>query len=233
MERGEFRALVVGEWVLQPIENIFNDKVSFWLSRKGYTLSVYCFSCRKGDWGEYERQKKNLDSYKKLFESKVEVSSAENEPEICSLTEVRTYADLLKTEEYKTADKVNFYDEEDDPIDEEVLEISADELRGMTVIHYEMDDYTSENEKVLVVWLKFEHEYLVEVTETLQHSWKVKARDRERAVDIIESALNRDEIMVSGIDDFVAREVNISPRANTDGRVIDPEGIYDVYIEKV
>lgn len=41
MEEDRF---IYGEYVLQGIPNAFNDKISYWLSKKGMTVAYYCFS---------------------------------------------------------------------------------------------------------------------------------------------------------------------------------------------
>lgn len=66
-------------YALYPIQNAFNKKTSYWLSKDGYTLAVYCFST--GSCGfPVEEQLKNIDSYLTYFENKVNPES--NDPEI-------------------------------------------------------------------------------------------------------------------------------------------------------
>ena len=38
------KQITIGEYVLTPIKNAFNDKCSYWISKKGYTLALYVFS---------------------------------------------------------------------------------------------------------------------------------------------------------------------------------------------
>ena len=56
-----------------------NKKTSYWLSKDGYTLAVYCFSTGSGGF-PVEEQLKNIDSYLTYFENKVNPES--NDPEI-------------------------------------------------------------------------------------------------------------------------------------------------------
>lgn len=35
---------VCGDYVLTRCNNAFNDKSSYWISKKGYTVSFYCFT---------------------------------------------------------------------------------------------------------------------------------------------------------------------------------------------
>lgn len=63
-----------GDYVLSGIGNAFNDKTSWWLSKKGVTTAVYCFSTT-GD-GEHAQEEldyqlKAIDSYITLFETRV------------------------------------------------------------------------------------------------------------------------------------------------------------------
>lgn len=66
-------------YALYPIQNAFNKKTSYWLSKDGYTLAVYCFSTGPGGF-PVEEQLKNIDSYLTYFENKVNPES--NDPEI-------------------------------------------------------------------------------------------------------------------------------------------------------
>ena len=36
--------LICGDYVLTRQNNAFNDKTSYWISKKGMTISFYCFS---------------------------------------------------------------------------------------------------------------------------------------------------------------------------------------------
>ena len=35
---------VYGDYVIAPIKNAFNDKISYWISKKHYSVAYYCFS---------------------------------------------------------------------------------------------------------------------------------------------------------------------------------------------
>lgn len=61
---------VFGDYVFTPIKNAFNDRTSWWISKRGYTKAFYCFTA--DDEREVEYQLKNgLDGYIRLFESSV------------------------------------------------------------------------------------------------------------------------------------------------------------------
>lgn len=39
-----FEHLIFEDYVLTPIKNAFNEKTSWWLSKQGCALAMYCFS---------------------------------------------------------------------------------------------------------------------------------------------------------------------------------------------
>lgn len=74
------------------------------------------------------------------------------------------------------------------------------------------------------------NKYLVQVTETLQHSWVVEAEDKEQAIEIIESGLSNGDIMVDPVEDISEKEVGISSYAKPDGTIDDADArYYDKY----
>lgn len=38
------RQVVHGDYVATPVKNAFNNKTSYWFSKKGYTLAIYMFT---------------------------------------------------------------------------------------------------------------------------------------------------------------------------------------------
>lgn len=56
---------IIREYVLTPIQNAFNGKTSWWLTKKGHVLALYCFTGT--DPKELEYQVKNLDQYIRLL----------------------------------------------------------------------------------------------------------------------------------------------------------------------
>ena len=66
-------------YALYPIQNAFNKKTSYWLSKDGYTIAVYCFSIESGGF-TVEEQLKNIEGYITYFEGKANPES--NDPEI-------------------------------------------------------------------------------------------------------------------------------------------------------
>lgn len=77
------------------------------------------------------------------------------------------------------------------------------------------------------------NKYLIQVTETIQHSWVVEAESKEDAIDIVENGLSNGDIMVDPIEDLSEREVGISPYSKPNG-IIDEEDskYYDKYSSK-
>lgn len=66
----DYKSYIFGEYVLQPIQNAFNGKVSFWLSKRYMTVALYCFSVRAGEDIDFQLQ--NIQSYIHLFFEKFE-----------------------------------------------------------------------------------------------------------------------------------------------------------------
>lgn len=58
--------IVFGDYVFTPEKNAFNNKTSWWISKKGYTMSLYCFSAYTENEAVYHLKAK--DSYIKMFE---------------------------------------------------------------------------------------------------------------------------------------------------------------------
>lgn len=57
---------VFGEYVLQPCPNAFNNSTSYWISKKGYIVSVYCFT--PFDQKDLDYHIEHIDNYKNLLE---------------------------------------------------------------------------------------------------------------------------------------------------------------------
>lgn len=66
---------IFGDYVISPVPNAFNGKTSFWVSKKGYAVSHYCFSIDEtapGWENELEKQLNNADSYIQMFKLRFE-----------------------------------------------------------------------------------------------------------------------------------------------------------------
>jgi hypothetical protein len=70
----ELKMIIKGEYVATPIKNAFNDKISYWLSKKDCTIAIYMFSIQS-----YMNDKdleemlspRSLDAYIKVLEDKL------------------------------------------------------------------------------------------------------------------------------------------------------------------
>lgn len=70
LENGTTR--VFGDYVLSGCKNAFNGKMSWWLSKKGYTTAMYCFSTPSINFvQEVEYQTSAIDGYIKAFNALV------------------------------------------------------------------------------------------------------------------------------------------------------------------
>lgn len=67
-----FRQFIKGEYVLYPCRNYFDpeNKISYWISKKGYTVARYCFSAKNGLQVYQDKliTDETFDSYIKMFE---------------------------------------------------------------------------------------------------------------------------------------------------------------------
>ena len=67
----QYKTVVIGDYVFTPIKNQFNDKTAYWLSKKGYTIAVYCFTVSNRDDFCMLENNKTLVSYIDYFDKKV------------------------------------------------------------------------------------------------------------------------------------------------------------------
>ena len=61
--------IIKGDYVLTPCKNAFNNKVSYWLSKNGYTVAIYCFTPFDAANLKAMTSDKVLDDYIKRFQS--------------------------------------------------------------------------------------------------------------------------------------------------------------------
>ena len=71
-EKIPMKSIVINDYVLTPCRNAFNQKISFWISKRGYTVALYCFSVSDWDIADYHRHidPAALDSYIQYFNNK-------------------------------------------------------------------------------------------------------------------------------------------------------------------
>ena len=65
------RQVIKGDYVLTPIKNAFNSKTSYWMSKRGYVLAVYCFTPMDSKDLEFHLSPEVWKQYENLFETAV------------------------------------------------------------------------------------------------------------------------------------------------------------------
>lgn len=68
----EHKQIIVGDYVFTPCKNAFNNKTSYWVSKKNYTISVYAFTPMDSRNLKEMTKKEVLESYINLFDSMIE-----------------------------------------------------------------------------------------------------------------------------------------------------------------
>lgn len=69
----ENKTYFFGDYVLSGLPNAFNQKISYWLSKKHMAVSMYCFTIPGAD--TLEHQLKCIDTYIKIFQEKYETQT--------------------------------------------------------------------------------------------------------------------------------------------------------------
>lgn len=60
-----------GDYVLSGLPNAFNQKTSYWLTKKGMTVAMYCFTVMN----DLDYQLERISAYIKLFQEKYETQT--------------------------------------------------------------------------------------------------------------------------------------------------------------
>lgn len=66
IEKTKHGYIIDGIYALYPLQNAFNDKISYWMSKDGYSIAVYCFS--SGNGSNVEDMLYGIDGYIKYCE---------------------------------------------------------------------------------------------------------------------------------------------------------------------
>lgn len=66
------QSIIQGDYVLQPIPNAFNNRISWWLSKKGWMVAMYCFSANTPKM--LEEKSPHLEEYIRIFHDKFEAT---------------------------------------------------------------------------------------------------------------------------------------------------------------
>lgn len=67
----ENKTFFFGEYVLSGLPNAFNQKTSYWLTKKGMTVAMYCFTVMN----DLDYQLERISAYIKLFQEKYETQT--------------------------------------------------------------------------------------------------------------------------------------------------------------
>ena len=78
----EHKQIIYGEYVLTPCKNAFNEKTSYWLSKKNHTISVYAFTPMDARDLKEMTTDESMQAYINHFEDKV---GAKTKSEITSM----------------------------------------------------------------------------------------------------------------------------------------------------
>lgn len=63
------RTIILGDYVIAPVKNAFNNKYSYWISKKGYMYAVYCFTpLDQQDLDWHLTTKEVTNEYIKIFD---------------------------------------------------------------------------------------------------------------------------------------------------------------------
>ena len=66
------KQIIVGDYVFTPCKNAFNNKTSYWVSKKDHTISVYAFTPMDNRDLKDHISEKCLESYMRYFDSVVD-----------------------------------------------------------------------------------------------------------------------------------------------------------------
>lgn len=67
----ENKTFFFGDYVLSGLPNAFNQKTSYWLTKKGMTVAMYCFTVMD----DLQYQLERISTYIKLFQEKYETQT--------------------------------------------------------------------------------------------------------------------------------------------------------------
>ena len=68
----EHKQIIVGDYVFTPCKNAFNNKTSYWISKRNFTISLYVFTPMYSRDLKYHTSEECLESYMRYFDSVVE-----------------------------------------------------------------------------------------------------------------------------------------------------------------
>ncbi len=65
----QLEQIIQGDYVFTPIPNAFNKEIAYWVSKKGYTVAVYCFTAYTAADVRENTTQESLDNLKRLFDT--------------------------------------------------------------------------------------------------------------------------------------------------------------------
>lgn len=72
LELKDCERVIRGEYVFTPCENAFNQKISYWISKQGYCVSLYAFTPMDKTDLKLHLSDKYLESYINFFDEYME-----------------------------------------------------------------------------------------------------------------------------------------------------------------
>ena len=72
IENMKHKQIIVGEYVFTPCKNAFNNKTSYWVSKKDHWLAVYAFTPMSSGNLKEMTSENSLQSYIRLFDGMIE-----------------------------------------------------------------------------------------------------------------------------------------------------------------
>lgn len=116
----EHKQIIKGEYVFTPCKNAFNAKTSYWLSKRGYTLSTYAFTPMNAT--DLSFQLDNADAYINHYENVLHNANKSSEIKNLACEIVDMFDDMLDQKD------ITVPDEDDDQKDAD----NSARLYGMT-----------------------------------------------------------------------------------------------------
>lgn len=80
------KQIIKGDYVFTPCQNAFNTHTSYWLSKEGYTVALYCFTPIDSKDLKECLEDKTLEAYIERFRREVEKEPKSIVPEITGIT---------------------------------------------------------------------------------------------------------------------------------------------------
>lgn len=63
------RRVIIGDYVITPIKNAFNEKYGYWISKRGEWQALYCFTPMDADDLEFHLREDVVKNYIDTFDN--------------------------------------------------------------------------------------------------------------------------------------------------------------------